>query len=95
VFSKVLNTLGEHGTLPSVQVSSERARHQQVEEQENILEMVQRSPTTGTLRLSTRLAVSGTCLWQTLHDDGLYPFYLQRLQNLHLGDSAMRIEFSH
>jgi hypothetical protein len=44
-FSKVFNTLCEYGTLPSSHVSSERARQQYVEEQENILEMVQRSPT--------------------------------------------------
>jgi hypothetical protein len=46
VFSKVFNTLRECGTLPSARVSSEQARQQHVEEQENILEIVQRSPTT-------------------------------------------------
>jgi hypothetical protein len=40
LFSKVSNTFCECGTLPSVRVSSERARQQHVEEQENILEMV-------------------------------------------------------
>jgi hypothetical protein len=45
MFSKVCNTLRECGTLPSAHVSSERAREDNVEEQENILEMVQRSPT--------------------------------------------------
>ena len=48
VFSKVFNTLGECGTLPSVHVSSEWARQQHVNEQENILEMVQRSHITCT-----------------------------------------------
>ena len=43
VFSKVFDTLRECGTLPSAQVSSEQARQQYVEEQENILEMVQRT----------------------------------------------------
>ena len=60
VFSEVFNTLRECGTLPSVHAASERARQQYVEEQENILEMVQRSPTTSTRRLSTRLDVSRT-----------------------------------
>jgi hypothetical protein len=36
----VFNTLRELGTLPSVQVSFERARKQNMEEQENILDMV-------------------------------------------------------
>ena len=48
VFYKVFNTLRECGTLPSAHVSSERARKLNMEEQENILDMVQRSPTTST-----------------------------------------------
>jgi hypothetical protein len=61
----------------------------------NILEMVQRSPITNTRRLSTRLCFSRTRVWRTLHDDGLNPFQPQRVQNLHSGDSAMRLEFCH
>ena len=58
VFYKVFSTLGECGTLPSSHVSSERARQQHVDEQENILEMVQRSHTTRKRKLSTCLDVS-------------------------------------
>jgi len=43
VFYKVCNTLRECGTHPSAHVSSERARKQTMEEEENILDMVQRS----------------------------------------------------
>jgi hypothetical protein len=57
VFSKVFNTLSDCDTLPSALVSPEGAR-QHVQEQENILEMVQHSPTTSTHRPSTRLCVS-------------------------------------
>jgi hypothetical protein len=60
VFSKVFNTLRERGTLASARVSSERARQQHVEEQENFLEIVLRNPTTSTRKLSTRLGVSRT-----------------------------------
>ena len=76
-------------------VSSEWARQQHVEEQENTLEMIERSPTISTPRVSTRLGVSQTRVWRTLHEDGLYPFHPQRVQNLHSGDSAMRLEFCH
>jgi hypothetical protein len=93
VFSKVFDTFC--GMLPSAHVSTEWARQQHVEEQENILEKVQCSPTTSTQRLSTRLGVSRTCVWRTLHDDGFYLFHPQRVQNLHLGDSAMCLEFCH
>jgi hypothetical protein len=94
-FSKVCNTLHERGALPSTQVSSERARQQPVVEEENILEMVQRIHTARTQTLCTRLGVSQTHVWRTLHHDGLYPFHPQRVQNLHPGDSDMFLEFCH
>jgi hypothetical protein len=77
VFSKVSNTLRECGTLPTARVSSERARQQHVEEEENILEMLQRSLATSRRKLSTRLGVSQTRVWQTLHKDGLCKIYTQ------------------
>jgi hypothetical protein len=55
MFSKVFNTLRKCGTLPGAHVSSERPCQQHVEELENILEIIQRSPTISTRRLSTRL----------------------------------------
>jgi len=60
VFYKVFSTLRECGTLPNAHVSFERARKQNMKEQENILDMVQRSPTTSTRRLSARIGVSQT-----------------------------------
>ena len=66
-----------------------------MEKQENILDMVQRSPTTSTRRFSARIGVSRTRVWRTLHEDSLYPFHTQPVQNLHPGDSAMRLEFCH
>jgi len=89
VFYKVFNTLRECGTLPSAHVSSEWAHKQNMEEQENILDMVQRNPTTSTRRLSARIGVSRTRVWRTLHEDDLHPFHPQPVQNLHPGDSAM------
>ena len=46
LFYKVFNTLRECGTLPNAHVSSERTRKQNTEEQENIVDMVQRSTST-------------------------------------------------
>jgi hypothetical protein len=80
---------------PNAHVSYERAHQNHVKKQINVLEMVQRSPTTGTRRFSTRLGTSRTCVWRTLPDDGLYPFQPQRVQNLDPGDSAMRLDFCH
>jgi len=94
VFYKVFNTLRECGPLPSAHASSERARNQNMEEQENILDMVQRSQTTSTRRLSARIGVSRTRVWQILHEDGLYPFHPQHMK-IYTQDSVMRLEFCH
>jgi len=93
-FSKVLNTSHECGTLPTAHVSSEQAR-QHVQEQESILEMIQRSPTTSMQGLCTRLCVSRTRVQQTLHENSLYPYHPQQVQNLHPGDNATHLEFCH
>jgi len=93
VCSKAFNTLRECGKFPSAHVSSERARQQHVEEEENVLEMVQRSSTSSTRRISTRLGVSQTSVRRTLHEHGLYPLNPQRVQNLHPVDSAMLLNF--
>ena len=76
------NTWCECGTLPTAHVSSEQTRQQHVEQEENIIEMVQRSPTSITHGPSTRLGVALTRVWRTLHEDGLYPFHPKRVQNL-------------
>ena len=91
----MFNKLRECSTLPSAHISSEQARKQNMEEQENILYMVQRSPTTSTRRLSARIGFSRTRVWRTSHEDGLYPFHPKPVQNLHPEDSAMRLEFCH
>jgi len=88
---KVFNRLRECGTLPIVHVSSEQARKLNMEEQENILHMVQRSLTTSTRRLSSRIGVSRTHVWRKLHEDGLCPFHPHPVQNQQPGDSAMRL----
>ena len=48
VFTNVFRVLRERGALPSAYVSSERRSIQTDEEQEEIVSMAQRSPTTST-----------------------------------------------
>jgi hypothetical protein len=48
VFASVYIKLRETGALPSSHISSERANEQNVYEVENILQYVERSPTTST-----------------------------------------------
>jgi hypothetical protein len=58
--------------------------------------MVEHSPSTGMQRFSTRLGISQTRVWRTLHGDGLFPIPPPKcVQNLCPGDSAMGLEFCH
>jgi len=95
VFTSVFRALRECGTLPSVHVSSERWSIQTVEEQEEIVSMAKRSPTTSARRIASRLRVPQSRVWRTLHNDGLYPFHHQPVQHLHSGDDARRLQSCH
>ena len=57
MFASVYNKLREIDALPISHISSERTNEQNVDEVESILQSVERSPTTSTRRISTRIGV--------------------------------------
>jgi hypothetical protein len=92
VFVSVYNKLRDTGALPSNLISSERANEQNMGEVQSILQSGERSPTTSTGRISTRIGVPHTIVWRTLRHHGLYPFHLQMVQRLEEGDEAKRLD---
>jgi len=95
VFSRIHQTMRETGCLPSAAVQSEREVVRTINTQENILEMVQRSPRLSTRRIASRIGVSRMQVWRTLHEEGLYPYNDQRVQHLEPGDHAQRMDLCH
>lgn len=93
VFVHTFNSLRERGMVPSANIVSERANRQPANEEVNILEAVERSPTTSTRRISVNLNVPRTRVQRTLHRYGLHPYHLLRVQHLHPGDAALRLAF--
>lgn len=91
--SRVFAGLRERGTLPSVNVVSERPVQQTLNEVENILQAVERSPTTSSRRIAAQLDIPQTRVIRTVHEQGLYPYHRQSVQHLHEGDDAHRQEF--
>jgi transcriptional regulator of acetoin/glycerol metabolism len=91
VFASVYNKVRETGALPSSHISSELAKEQNVGEVQIILQSVERSPTTRTRRISTRIGVPHTTVWRTLRQHGLYAFHLQMVHRLE-GDEARRLD---
>nr|XP_022900293.1 uncharacterized protein LOC111413523 [Onthophagus taurus] len=77
-FTRTFNRLHETGAVPSTSINSHRAGVQTLNEVEQILQPVERSPSTSTRRLSARLGVPHVKVWRTLRTHGL--LILSRLQ---------------
>jgi len=90
VFSCVHQTMHETGCLPSICVHSEMEVVPDINKQENILEMPQRSP-----QNSSHNGVSCMQAWQNLHKDNLQPYQIWSVQHLQWGDIALCMDNSH
>ena len=95
VFTRIHQTLRDTGSLLSVAVQSEREVIRTINTRENILQMVQRIACLSTRRMASRISVSRMQVWQTLHEEDLYPYYDQRVQHLEPGDHAQRMDLCH
>lgn len=93
VFQTVFNNACETGMFPSVRITSERQAGPGVAVEEEILNMVERSPGVSTRRIATRLQIKQTTAWETIRKNGLKPFHIQRVQNLQEGDNDLRLHF--
>lgn len=93
VFIRVFSNLCENGNLPSANITSERATRQGLGEVENILDLVEEDATTSSRRIGTQLGIPQKRVLNTLHEQGLYPYHVQRVQHLQPEDYAKRIEF--
>jgi len=93
VFTRVYQTLRDTGTLPGVRIAAERDVNEGVDEEECIVQMVQRSPRASTRRIAKRLRVPHTRVWRTLRAEGTYPYHVQQVQHLGPGDFTQRLEF--
>ena len=95
VFSCIHQTMRETGCLPCVAVQCEREVVPLINTQENILEMVQRSPRLSTRRIASHIGVSRMQVWRTLHEENLHLYHDHRLQHLEPGDAAQRMDLCH
>jgi len=77
VLNRVFNTLRGTGAVPIRRISSERVNEQTVDEVEDIIEMVECSPSTTTRRIPARIGVPKTRGWRTLRVNGLQFYHLQ------------------
>ena len=95
VFTRIHQTLRDTGSLPTVSLQSEREVVRTINTRDNILQMVQRSPSLFTRKMASRIFVSRMQVWRTLHEEDLYPYHDQRVQHLEPGDHAQRMDLCH
>lgn len=70
-----------------------RPQQMEVNVEEAILDMIDADPTTSTRQIAQQVEVSQSCVWNTLHRNGLYPYHFQRVQGLIPGDFPLRQQF--
>ena len=76
------------GTLPGFRIAAERDVNEDVDEEEGMVQMVQSSPRASTRRIARRFRIPHTRVWRTLHAERIYPYHVQRVQDLGPGDFA-------
>ena len=92
VFVRAFRSVRSNGTVPSAGINYERVVIDNDEVRDNILRAVQRSPRTSTRRIARQHRVSQSRVWRLLHDERLYSYHLQRVQDLQ-PDDYNRVQF--
>ena len=95
MFTRVHQHLREKGSFPSFNRCAERQIQRNMEEDENIIDMVQRSSRTSTRKISARLCVPRKRFRRMLYTEGLYPYHIQRIHHLEPADMCSRLELCH
>ena len=95
VFSHVHQSMHENCCLPSVCDQSEREMVPDINTQENILGMVQRSAQLPTLRTASHIGLLHMQVWRTVHEQDLHRYHNRRVQHLGPGDLVQRTNFCH
>jgi Helix-turn-helix domain (DUF4817)/Transposase len=90
VFERVVRTMRETGRFPS---ASNWERFGGDVHDEQILNMVENSPTTSTRRMALRTGISRATISRRLHFHGLYPYHQQKIQHLLPTDLQARLDF--
>jgi hypothetical protein len=92
VFTSLHQHLRGKCSFPSVDRCGERQIQRNVEEDENTIDMAQRSQRTFTRRISAHLSVPRVSVWRTLHTEVMYPYHIQLIQYLEPTEMCNQLE---
>ncbi|KAJ3649509.1 hypothetical protein Zmor_021249 [Zophobas morio] len=93
-FANVVQRLRENGKFqPRFSDRGRERTERTLDAEEEILNVVENDPGISIRRLSYRVGVSPFVVWRTLHEQGLHPYHVQRVQHLKPEDLARRVRF--
>ncbi|KAJ3661726.1 hypothetical protein Zmor_006113 [Zophobas morio] len=82
-FANVVQRLRENGKFqPRFSDRGRERTERTLDAEEEILNVVENDPGISIRRLSYRVGVSPFVVWRTLHEQGLHPYHVQRVQHL-------------
>lgn len=94
-FATIHRRLCETGSLDVHKPDSGRQRiSRTVDAEERVVQALQRNPSTSIRVVSRETHIPQTIVWRIVHDEGLYPYHLQRVQALQPGDYSSRMDFA-
>ncbi|GFR00619.1 uncharacterized protein TNCT_105221 [Trichonephila clavata] len=86
-FATIHRRLCETGSLDVHKPDSGRQRiSRTVDAEERVVHALQRNPSTSIRVVSRETHIPQTIVWRIVHDEGLYPYHLQRVRALQPGD---------
>lgn len=92
-FISIHRRLGEIGSFKNSLGDRGRPRHvRTVDREERIIERVEENPGTSTRKMALQEGIANSTIWETLHEELLYPFHVQKVQALYEGDSQLRVD---
>ncbi|KAJ4442666.1 hypothetical protein ANN_04255 [Periplaneta americana] len=92
-FVRLHYRLCEYGKFNSPGLGRGRSRSTTPEVQEEILEVVNMTPSIRTRRVALQVNVPHTTVWRLLKEYQLYPYHLERVQALSPADYPARVRF--
>lgn len=93
-FASIERRLREHGALSVHRPDAGVNRTlRTIQLEEAILELVENEPSTSTRTIARALDINHVTVWQVLREQLLYPYHLQRVQNLSPADFPLRVHF--
>ncbi|KAJ3661754.1 hypothetical protein Zmor_006139 [Zophobas morio] len=93
-FTAIDQRLRENGTFTPKTADWGLERTERVLDAETeILDIVEEEPGISARRLSYRVGISMFVVWRTLHNQGLYPYHVQRVHTLKPEDLPRRMRF--